>query len=184
MPIISDEEHLLFDKIREQQIKTVDHRLHRLGYDGSFAEPYNPLLDGSIGTHNEHEVKSIFENLPKILTVELAYYSDETQLILNVSRPVKSEAGIRTVIASCTGAGRRGLYLRGRLPSSPSTTIIVPFIAGTDVTPIFRGFGFEAPEEDPVEAPAEEVEYPEEDEEIEIELPDNPLDIDFPKPTD
>jgi len=160
--------------IQAQQLENMDNQLHSVRYKGSFADPYDAMLNTSEFADVRRSVEDLFYNLPHVVSVDLMFssdgVSDTTKVILTTDK--YTGVPIKTFLKSCCGVGRKDFagYREG------TDKIIVPFSGILSVEETANAFGIPLSKLEAVDDG--------EDEEIEIDLPDNPLAIDFPNPED
>jgi len=183
MPSTLLEEQLL-KKLKTQYEDYSNYELKALGYRGTINKAFDAtLLDPD---HSSHflEVEAIFKR-PRPASCSISdgvklFTGPLTQILINSDRELgkRSKTSLdeaRELVTNCTTGFRRFdiqdccgvlafgkgafIFLEGKLSDAD----------------IFRTLGF---------APPGDVDMLDDEEEVEVDLPDNPLDIDFPMPKD
>ena len=173
-------EEEVFIAMREQQVRTVDIILHRLGYTGTFAKAYDPRLDKTIGTPKEYRVERIFTSRPRLIKVSIYAIAStagypKTDVVLISDRPLPDYYAIDRFIEDC--------FCPGPDHSTPpdgfrnnDREISIPLSGKLDADAILDRFGLKG-----ISVADMSADYTDEDEDIEIDL-DDPLGLDFPEP--
>ena len=177
--MMTPEEAALCKSIQEQQVENLDSKLAELGYTGTFAEPFNPDLCTARNETYKTIIKTTIERFPRVTSAEIIYYVDEpagrtyeTRLRLTMSKPFAGHEAIGNVIKSCYGKDAKTYH-----GWKERNQIVMTFTGRATIEDIARYMSIPLGS---LIIPSSEPE----DEEILIDLPENPLDIDFPAPRD
>jgi len=179
-------EHELYTILRDFQTRSLDESLHGFGYDGSITDPFD---ESKITKHEPVYIKlihQIFFQCPRLVGVHVAHDMDGTNtvIVLVADRDIESTGILRRFIYSCCSKELRRRHAEPDGKFGPSRdTVYIPYTAARlSIAQAAVIFGVAVP--DVNEPDGDNYDMDDESEEIEIDMEDNPLALDFPPPTD
>jgi len=176
-------EEFLFNALKEQYFLNANRDLKDMGYKGYFWDPYKPELLKSLDKDYQEIIKYMFISLPHLAEahIEWSRKHNTTKVLLRADRELKTTSDAQDLVIYCMDTKKGKLtmdhvflgYLSSHASEMFANGAVVLLPGKLDLKALFEQFGlvWSGGPSDP---------YSGDGEDVTVELPENPLDIDFP----